>query len=129
MGPAGIGKMFLATTLGHAAVRRRLTVHFERCDRSLKRLRASRLDTSHDTPGYTTLLTVPIGLAGDSDEQPWTGRGARSVRREQIPLQPPIPGWCTGGDAVSTAGIWCARVPSIRVSSVKTRSCLVEPSS
>ena len=48
MGPVGVGKTFLATALGHAAVRRRITVHFERCDRLLKRLRASRLDNSHD---------------------------------------------------------------------------------
>jgi DNA replication protein DnaC len=48
MGPVGVGKTFLATALGHAGVRRRYTVHFERCDRLLKRLRASRLDNSHD---------------------------------------------------------------------------------
>ncbi|MBA3655274.1 MAG: ATP-binding protein [Actinobacteria bacterium] len=48
MGPVGVGKTFLATALGHAAVRRRFTVHFERCDRLLKRLRTSRLDNSHD---------------------------------------------------------------------------------
>src|SRR5215211_1707968 len=48
MGPVGVGKTFLATALGHAAVRRRYSVHFERCDRLLKRLRASRLDNSHD---------------------------------------------------------------------------------
>lgn len=33
LGPVGVGKTFLATALGHAAVRRRFTVHFERCDR------------------------------------------------------------------------------------------------
>ena len=48
MGPVGVGKTFLATALGHAAIRRRFSVHFERCDRLLKRLRASRLDNSHD---------------------------------------------------------------------------------
>ena len=31
MGPVGVGKTFLATALGHAAVRRRYSVHFERC--------------------------------------------------------------------------------------------------
>jgi len=46
MGPVGVGKTFLATALGHAAVRRRISVHFERCDRLLKRLRVSRLDNS-----------------------------------------------------------------------------------
>jgi DNA replication protein DnaC len=48
MDPVGVGKTFLATALGHAAVRRRHGVHFERCDRMLKRLRASRPDHSHD---------------------------------------------------------------------------------
>lgn len=47
MGPVGVGKTYLATALGHAAVRRRYSVHFERTDVLLKRLRASRLDNSH----------------------------------------------------------------------------------
>lgn len=33
MGPVGVGKTYLATTLGHIAVRRRRTVHFERADK------------------------------------------------------------------------------------------------
>jgi DNA replication protein DnaC len=48
MGPVGVGKTFLATALGHAAVRRRYTVAFHRTDVLLKHLRASRLDNSHD---------------------------------------------------------------------------------
>jgi DNA replication protein DnaC len=48
MGPVGVGKTFLATALGHAAVRARHTVHFERAGQLLKRLRAARLDNSHD---------------------------------------------------------------------------------
>jgi len=48
MGPVGVGKTFLATALGHAAVRARHTVWFERAGLLLKRLRASRLDNSHD---------------------------------------------------------------------------------
>lgn len=48
LGPVGVGKTFLATALGHAAVRRRYSVHFERADQLLKRLKASRLDNSHD---------------------------------------------------------------------------------
>lgn len=48
MGPVGVGKTFLATALGHAAVRRRHRVHFERTDQLLRRLKASRLDNSHD---------------------------------------------------------------------------------
>jgi DNA replication protein DnaC len=64
LGPVGVGKTFLATALGHAAVRRRFSVHFERCDRLLKRLRASRLDNSHDTE-IRRLLRVDLLLIDD----------------------------------------------------------------
>jgi DNA replication protein DnaC len=64
MGPVGVGKTFLATALGHAAVRRRYTVHFERCDRLLKRLRASRLDNSHDTE-IRKLLRIDLLIIDD----------------------------------------------------------------
>ena len=46
--PVGVGKTFMATALGHAAVRRRYSVTFSRTDVLLKRLRASCLDNSHD---------------------------------------------------------------------------------
>jgi DNA replication protein DnaC len=48
MGPVGVGKTFMASALGHAAVRRRFSVAFWRTDVLLKKLRASRLDNSHD---------------------------------------------------------------------------------
>ena len=64
MGPVGVGKTFLATALGHAAVRRRYSVHFERCDRLLKRLRASRLDNSHDAE-TRKLLRVDLLVIDD----------------------------------------------------------------
>jgi DNA replication protein DnaC len=48
MGPVGVGKTFLANALGHAAVRRRYSVHVERADKLFKRLRAARLDHTHD---------------------------------------------------------------------------------
>ena len=48
LGPVGVGKTFLATALGHIACRRRISVHFERADRLLKRLKAARLDASYD---------------------------------------------------------------------------------
>lgn len=63
MGPVGVGKTFLATALGHIAVPRRFSVHFERCDRLLKRLRASRLDNSHDV--MRKLLRVDLLLIDD----------------------------------------------------------------
>jgi DNA replication protein DnaC len=48
MGPVGVGKTFLANALGHAAVRRKYTVHAERADKLFKRLRAARLDHTHE---------------------------------------------------------------------------------
>ena len=64
MGPVGVGKTFLATALGHAAVRRRHSVHFERCDRMLKRLRASRLDNSPEVE-IRKLLRVDLLIIDD----------------------------------------------------------------
>lgn len=48
MGPVGVGKTFLAHALGHVAIRRRCSVHAERADKLFKRLRAARLDHTHD---------------------------------------------------------------------------------
>src|SRR5262245_19384816 len=48
MGPVGVGKTFLANALGHAAVRRKYTVHTERADKLFKRLKAARLDHTYD---------------------------------------------------------------------------------
>lgn len=64
MGPVGVGKTFLATALGHAAVRRRYSVHFERTDTMLKRLKASRLDNSHDAE-VRKLLRVDLLILDD----------------------------------------------------------------
>jgi DNA replication protein DnaC len=64
MGPVGVGKTFLATALGHAGIRRRYSVHFERCDRLLKRLRVSHLDNSHDTE-IRKLLRVDLLIIDD----------------------------------------------------------------
>ncbi|MGH9283676.1 MAG: ATP-binding protein, partial [Acidimicrobiales bacterium] len=48
LGPVGVGKTFLASALGHIACRRRFSVHFERADRLHKRLKATRLDATHE---------------------------------------------------------------------------------
>jgi len=64
LGPVGVGKTFLATALGHAAVRRRRTVWFERTDQLLKRLRTSRLDNSHDVE-LRKLLRVDLLILDD----------------------------------------------------------------
>ena len=49
LGPVGVGKTHLATTLGHIAIRRRLTVHAARADKLFIRLRAARLDNTLET--------------------------------------------------------------------------------
>jgi len=64
MGPVGVGKTFLATALGHAAIRRRYRVHFERTDTMLRRLKASRLDNSHDAE-VRKLLRVDLLILDD----------------------------------------------------------------
>jgi DNA replication protein DnaC len=64
MGPVGVGKTFLATALGHAAIRRRHSVWFERTDTMLKRLKASRLDNSHDAE-VRKLLRVDLLILDD----------------------------------------------------------------
>jgi DNA replication protein DnaC len=69
LGPVGVGKTFLATALGHAAIRRRYHVHFERGDQLLKRLKASRLDNSHDTE-LRKLLRVDVLILDDFCLQP-----------------------------------------------------------
>lgn len=64
MGPVGVGKTFLATALGHIAVRRRRSVHFERADHLFKRLRVARLDNSHDAE-LRKLLRVDVLIIDD----------------------------------------------------------------
>jgi DNA replication protein DnaC len=64
MGPVGVGKTFLATTLGHIAVRRGRSAHFERADVMLKRLKATRLDNSHDAE-VRKLLRVDVLIVDD----------------------------------------------------------------
>jgi len=64
MGPVGVGKSFVATALGHAAIRRRYSVIFWRTDVLLKRLRASRLDNSHDVE-MRKLLRVDLLILDD----------------------------------------------------------------
>ena len=71
MGPVGVGKTFVANALGHAAVRRRYTVSFWRTDVLLKRLRASRLDNSHDAE-MRKLLRVDLLILDDFALQPST---------------------------------------------------------
>jgi DNA replication protein DnaC len=64
MGPVGVGKTFMANALGHIACRRRVTTFAERADRLLKRLRAARLDNSHEAE-MRKLLRVDLLIIDD----------------------------------------------------------------
>ena len=64
LGPVGVGKTFLASALGHIACRRRFSVHFERADRLHKRLKATRLDASHDAE-MRKLMRVDLLILDD----------------------------------------------------------------
>jgi DNA replication protein DnaC len=64
LGPVGVGKTFMANALGHAAIRRRYSVIFTRSDVLLKKLRASRLDNSHDAE-MRKLIRVDLLLLDD----------------------------------------------------------------
>jgi DNA replication protein DnaC len=64
LGPVGVGKTFMANALGHAATRRRYSVIFTRTDILLKKLRASRLDNSHDAE-MRKLIRVDLLLLDD----------------------------------------------------------------
>jgi DNA replication protein DnaC len=83
MGPVGTGKTFLATALGHAAVRARHSVHFERAAQLLKRLKAARLDNSHDEQ-IRKLLRADLLILDLSRprDYPDTSSGCRAVRAE-----------------------------------------------
>ncbi len=64
LGPVGVGKTFLATALGHTAIRRGRSVWFERSDQLFKRLRIARLDNSLDTE-IRRLLRIDLLIIDD----------------------------------------------------------------
>jgi DNA replication protein DnaC len=64
LGPVGVGKTHLAHALGHIACRRRLRVHADRADRLFKRLKAARLDNSHEAE-LRRLIAVDLLIIDD----------------------------------------------------------------
>lgn len=64
MGPVGVGKTFMASALGNIACRRRRSVLMLRADRMLKRLKAARLDASHEAE-LRKLIRVDLLIVDD----------------------------------------------------------------
>ena len=64
MGPVGVGKTFMANALGNIACRRRNSVLMLRADRMLKRLKAARLDASHEVE-LRKLIRVDLLIVDD----------------------------------------------------------------
>jgi len=64
LGPVGVGKTFLATALGHIAVRRGRSVLFARTEHLLKALKASRLDGTYEAE-IRRLIRVDLLILDD----------------------------------------------------------------
>ncbi len=64
LGPVGVGKTFLATALGHIAVRRGRSVLMSRTDHLLKALKASRLDGTYEAE-MRKLIRVDLLILDD----------------------------------------------------------------
>lgn len=64
MGPVGVGKTHLASALGNIACRRKHSVLIVRADHMLRRLKAARLDRSHDSE-LRKLLRVDLLIIDD----------------------------------------------------------------
>lgn len=64
LGPVGVGKTMLAHALGHLAVRAGLSVHCEPAGKLLQRLKASRLDDTHDVE-LRRLVSVDLLIVDD----------------------------------------------------------------
>ena len=69
MGPVGVGKTMLAHALGHEALRRDHTVICEAADKMFARLKASRLDATHEQE-LRRLVTVELLIVDDLGLRP-----------------------------------------------------------
>ena len=69
LGPVGVGKTMLAQALGHEALRREFSVIFEIADKMFARLRASRLDGTHEKE-LRRLVAVQVLIIDDLGLRP-----------------------------------------------------------
>jgi DNA replication protein DnaC len=78
LGPVGVGKTFVAQSLGHIACRFGYRVRFVRADAMLRRLRQSRLDNSRDAE-MTSLTTVDLLIIDDFALEPMSKEESKDV--------------------------------------------------
>lgn len=78
LGPVGVGKTFIAQSLGHLACQHGYQVRFIRADDMLKRLRQSRFDNSHEAE-MLALTTVDLLLVDDFAIEAMTKEQSRDV--------------------------------------------------
>ena len=72
LGPVGVGKTFLATALGHIAVRRRRSVHFERADRAPQAIEGHHGSTTATTPRSASCSASTCSSSMTSRSARWT---------------------------------------------------------
>ena len=78
LGPVGVGKTFLASTLGHLACHAAFQVRFTRADALLRQLRRSRLDNSRDAL-MAQLCSVDMLIIDDFALEPMNRDESRDV--------------------------------------------------
>lgn len=78
LGPVGVGKTFVAQSLGHVACRYGYRVRFVRADAMLRRLRQSRLDNSREAE-MVALTTVDLLIIDDFAIEPMTKEESKDV--------------------------------------------------
>ncbi len=86
LGPVGVGKTRLASSLGHLACRRRHSVLFTSADQCFKRLKAARLDATYDQE-LRRLIRVDLLLLDDFGLQ-----GLDAVETHDFAVEPGSPG-------------------------------------
>lgn len=78
VGPVGVGKTFIAHSLGHIACRRRHSVVAVKADHMLKSLRHARLDNSHEAE-LRRLLSVDLLIIDDFGLDAMDTNGSRDI--------------------------------------------------
>jgi DNA replication protein DnaC len=78
LGPVGVGKTFLGSSLGHIACEQGYHVRFIRTDEMLRKLRGSRLDNSRDAL-MVELTTVDLLIIDDFALEPMSRDESKDV--------------------------------------------------